>query len=344
MKMRAVILKKFGSAQEAFEIQERDIPTPQDHEICVKAEAFGLNFADVMARQGLYQDCPPLPTVLGYEVVGHIHAIGKNVKEFEVGQRVVSLTRFGGYAEYAVADARAAVVIPDDMDFAAAAAIATQYGTAYYCAQYTTQLHAGEHVLIQAAAGGVGTALVQMAKNKGCIVYGTAGSERKLEYLRSLGVDHPINYNTDDFETKIKQIAGKQPLDVVFDSLGGQAVKKARRLLANGTGRIICYGVASRSDKAKGILGDLKLVAGLGVLPVVSLLLKSQGVTGVNMLRIADNRPDALNTCLKGVVAQIKSGELNPTIGGKYSINDLVEAHDFLGNRQSMGKVAVYWE
>ena len=106
--MRAVILTKFGKSEEAFEIQERPIPSPKDYEICVKAEAFGLNFADVMARQGLYRDCPPLPTILGYEVVGRVHAAGKDVTDFEVGQRVVSSTRFGGYAEYAVADARAA--------------------------------------------------------------------------------------------------------------------------------------------------------------------------------------------------------------------------------------------
>lgn len=341
--MRAVILTKFGTSEKAFEIQERPIPTPQDHEICVESEAFGLNFADVMARQGLYQDCPPLPAILGYEVVGRIHSIGKDVKDFEVGQRVVSLTRFGGYAEYAVADARAAAVIPDDMDYCVAAALATQYATAYYCAAYTTQLHEGEHVLIQAAAGGVGTALVQMAKNKGCIVYGTAGSEKKLEYLRTLGVDHPINYNTTDFAAYIEKTSGKNAIDVAFDSLGGSAVKKARKLLAIGTGRIICYGAASRSGKAKGIFGDLKLVFGFGFLASVELLLKSQGVTGVNMLRVADNRPDALKFCIQNVVKMVEEGILNPTIGGKFPVEEIAKAHDFLGGRKSIGKVAVHW-
>lgn len=296
-----------------------------------------------MARQGLYQDCPPLPTVLGYEVVGKIHAVGKDVKDFEVGQRVVSLTRFGGYAEYAVADARAAAVIPDEMDYCVAAALATQYATAYFCAAYTTQLHKGEHVLIQAAAGGVGTALVQMAKHKGCIVYGTAGSEEKLDYLRSLGVDHPINYNTTDFATYIEKTSGKNAIDVAFDSLGGSAVKKARKLLAKGTGRIICYGAASRSGKSKGVFGDLKLVFGFGFLASVELLLKSQGVTGVNMLRVADNRPDALKYCIQSVVQMVNDGILNPTIGGKFSVDDIAKAHNFLGERKSIGKVAVHW-
>jgi len=341
--MRAVVLTKFGKPKDAFQIQERPIPTPQDHEICIKVEAFGLNFADVMARQGLYQDCPPLPTVIGYEVVGHVHAVGKEVTDFEVGQRVVSLTRFGAYAEYAVADARAAVVIPEDMDFCVATALATQYATAYFCAAYTTQLHAGEHVLIQAAAGGVGTALVQLAKSKGCIVYGTAGSDKKLDYLRSLGVDHPINYRTTDYAKYIEKTAGKQSIDVVFDSLGGNDVKKARKLLSKGTGRIICFGAASRSGRGRFFGNDLKLVFGFGFLASVELLLKSQGITGVNMLRVADHRPEALKYCMQQVAKLVAEGTLNPTIGGKFSIDELDKAHDFLEGRQSIGKIAVHW-
>jgi len=338
--MRAVVLTKFGKPEEAFEIQERPIPTPKNHEICVKAEAFGLNYADVMARQGLYDDCPPLPAVLGYEVVGRVHQIGKDVEGFEVGQRVVSLTRFGGYAEYAIADARATAGIPEDMDYCIAAALATQYTTAYYCSSYTTQLHKGEHVLIQAAAGGVGTALVQIAKSKGCIVYGTAGSEKKLEYLRSIGVDYPINYNTTNFVKEIERTSGKKSLDVIFDSIGGSTARKARKLLVNGTGRIICYGVASRRS---GILGTLELAFGFGFLAFVDFLVKSQGITGVNMLQIADDRPEALKYCIQNVVKQIEEGTLKPTVGGRFAIEDIAKAHEFLGSRKSIGKVAIHW-
>lgn len=341
--MRAVVLTKFGNPEVAFQIQEKPIPVAKDNEICVKVEAFGLNYADVMARKGLYQDCPPLPTVLGYEVVGRIHAIGKDVNDFQIGQRVVSLTRFGAYAEYAIADTRATIAIPDDMDYCIATALATQYATAYFCSAYITQLHAGEHVLIQAAAGGVGTALVQMAKNKGCIVYGTAGSDEKLEYLKTLGVDYPINYNTTDFEAYINKVSGKNAIDVAFDSVGGYSVKKARRLLTNGTGRIVLYGVASRSNSSKGIFGDLKLVFGLGFMAIVEFLLKSQSILAVNMLQVADNRPEALRVCMQEVVKMVTEGTLKPTIGGKFSVEDINKAHDFLGGRSSIGKVAVHW-
>lgn len=341
--MRAVVLKKHGRPEEAFEIQEKEIPKAQSHELCIQVEAFGLNFADVMARQGSYQDCPPLPTVLGYEVVGRIHEVGNKVQGFEVGQRVVSLTRFGAYAEYAVADARAAAVIPEEMDYAEATALATQYGTAYFCSSYVTQLHKGERVLIQAAAGGVGTALVQLAKHQGCIVYGTAGSDEKLDYLRKLGVDYPINYNKIDFDKYIKKELGDIGLDVVFDSLGGKAVRKARKLLTNGTGRMVCFGVASRSGAGSSILKDLKLVFGFGFLPIVEFLLKSQGIIGVNMLHVADERPEALQHCIQAVVRMTQEGILKPTVGGKFPVEELAKAHDFLQNRKSIGKIAVYW-
>lgn len=339
--MKAFVLIKHGSAEKAFELQEREIPKPSATELLIEVEAFGLNFADVMARQGLYEDAPPIPAILGYEVVGRVKEAGAEVKHLKVGQRVTALTRFGGYAEYALTDGRAAVAIPEDMDVGVAAAIATQYCTAYYSAYEMAPLFEGDHVLIQAAAGGVGTALVQMAKNKGCVVYGTAGSESKLEYLRNMGVDFPINYRTDDFFKLIQQKRGKEGLDVVFDSIGGKSVKKGIKLLGSG-GRIVCYGAAVRSGKAK--FNDIFMALGFGFYSPISFLMKSQGLIGVNMLRLADNRPDTLQRCMQNVSKMIVDGELAPVVGGKFSHKEMAKAHAFLGGRQSMGKVVVYWD
>lgn len=340
--MKAFFLKQYGDADKAFELRETAVPKPAAGQVLVKVEAFGLNFADVMARQGLYRDAPPLPCVLGYEVVGRIEELGPDVKHLKVGQRVVALTRFGAYAEYAVTDAKAAVGISDDMDSAVAAAIATQYGTAYYCAYEMAPLFPGNHVLIQAAAGGVGTALVQMAKNRGCVVYGTAGSDAKLDYLRELGVDHPINYNKTDFFEYVKKQRGAAGLDVIFDSLGGTAVKKGLKLLGAG-GRIVCYGAASRSGKAKGFFSDIQLAWGFGIYSPIPFLMKSQGIIGVNMLRLADNRPDTLQRCLENVAAMIVKAELNPHVGGKFNYTELAKAHEFLGGRGSIGKLIIEW-
>ena len=340
--MKALFLKKYGASDQAFELRETPTPKADKLQVLIKVEAFGLNFADVLARQGLYQDAPPLPAVLGYEVVGRIEDMGEDVHGFKKGDRVTALTRFGGYAEYAVTDYRAVVHIPEEMDNGVAASIATQYGTAYYSAFEMAPLFEGDHVLVQAAAGGVGTALVQMAKNRGCIVYGTAGSDEKLNYLKELGVDYPINYNKTDFVEAIKKINPDIRLDVIFDSIGGKAVSKGMKLLGSG-GRMLCYGVASRSGKAKGILNDLPLALGFGLYSPISFLIKSKGIIGVNMLRLADHKPLTLQRCLKNVSEMIINGELHPHVGGRFNYKELAKAHDFLGNRSSIGKVIVEW-
>lgn len=340
--MKAVSLIKYGVAKDAFEIREIPKPVPTDNEVLIKVACFGLNYADVMARYGQYQDAPPLPAILGYEVSGTIEAVGKDITELKVGDKAMAFTRFGGYAEYAIADARGTVVIPARLSMAEATALPTQYGTAYYCAYEMVNLFKGDHVLIHAAAGGVGTALIQLAKNKGCVIYGTAGSEEKLNYLRDLGVDHPINYLTSDFAKEIKNIRGEAGLDVVFDPVGGTSYKKSRKLLAHG-GRIVSYGVSERSGKKGGVFADLKMVFNFGFLHPLMFLINSQGTIGVNMLRIGDHQPDTLKRCMTGVVDLVEKGVLKPYIGGTFSVNRIDEAHELLGSRKSIGKIVIEW-
>ena len=342
-KMKAVVLQQFGEPSKAFAMKEVDMPVISAGEILIKVETFGLNFADVMARQGLYQDCPKLPTILGYEVVGRIVEVAQDVTSLQVGDRVVSLTRFGGYAQFAKSDYRAAVKISEEMSSAEATCIATQYATAYFCSCYTTSLQPNEKVLIQAAAGGVGSALVQIAKHRGCEVYGTAGSDEKLAYLRSIGVDHPINYRKEDFYTHLVNEGLKGKIDVVFDSLGGKDVKKARKLLSIGSGRIICFGAASRSGKSRNPLNDVKLALGFGIVPLVTMLLNSQGFTGVNMLRIADHQPEVLSYCMKQVEGLIQSGILTPKVHKEFSVDQINQGHESLQDRSSIGKIAIHW-
>jgi NADPH2:quinone reductase len=197
-------------------------------------------------------------------------------------------------------------------------------------------------VLVQAAAGGVGTLLVQLAKRRGCVVYGTAGSDAKLDYLRRIGVDHPINYRRQDFAQAVRALRGSEGLDVIFDSLGGAAVRKGLALLAPG-GRIVCFGAAEREARRFQILHDIKFLASFGLPHPVPLLMNSKGLIGVNMLRIADHRPLTLQRCLQAVVERALRGELQPTVGGRFTIGQLAAAHDFLAGRQSTGKIVVTW-
>jgi NADPH2:quinone reductase len=340
--MKAIVLTRYGRPQEAFEIQERPTPEPGPGQVRIAVEAFGLNYADVSARQGTYMDAPPIPCVIGYEVVGRVDAHGMGATQPAIGQRVAALTRFGGYATAAVTDARAAVPIPDDLDPGLAVALPTQGGTAYYCAEEMVRLHPGDHVLVQAAAGGVGTLLVQLCKRHGCVVYGTAGSDEKLDYLRTLGVDHPINYRRDDFADAVRRVRGDAGIDVIFDSLGGSAVRKGLKLLAPG-GRIVCLGAAEREAGALQWARDLRFALSFGFIHPIPLLMNSKSLIGVNMLRISDHRPETLQRVLNGVVELALKGEIRPTVGGRFRADQIADAHELLGSRGSTGKIVVEW-
>lgn len=259
-----------------------------------------------------------------------------------VGQRVAAFTRFGGYATRVVAPEAGVVPIPEDMEPGVALALTVQYCTAYHVAEHVTTMFEGDHVLVQAAAGGVGTALVQLAKRRGCIVYGTAGSAEKLKYLRELGVDHPINYREENFYEKIKAMRGKQGIDKVFDSLGGKAFKQGYKLLGPG-GTIVGFGNASRSNSMRNVFGDLKTLFGFGFYSAAFVLVDSKAVVGVNMLRIADHKPAVLKQCLEAVVALAAAGEVKPTIGAEFSHDKLGDAHEYVATRKSIGKVFVKW-
>jgi len=339
--MKAAYLVKNGPANTAFELRESDIPEISESQVLIKVEAFGLNFADVMARLGMYRDAPPMPSVLGYDIVGRVEKMGKDIINLQKGDRVMALSRFGGYAEYTATEGAGVVKIPENMDAVKATALATQYGTAYYMINELTEVFAGDHVLIHAAAGGVGTALVQWAVHKGCVVYGTAGSEKKLEYLRSLGVQYPINYRTDDFSEKIRAIHPDRGLDVIFDPIGGKSVKKGFKLLGAG-GRLFIFGASSMTS-AKNIFQKIQVGLGFGFYHPVGLVGASKSLLGVNMLRISDQRPDTLQRILQQCVQHADAGVFDPTIGGKYPISKLAEAHHALETRQTMGKIAVYW-
>ena len=338
--MKAVFLVRQGAASGAFEIREIPVPVPGAGQVLIRVEAFGLNFADVMARRGMYKEAPPIPCVLGYDVAGIVTETGKDVINVKAGDRVTAMTRFGGYAEYAVTDARATTVIPHTLDTATATALTTQFCTAYFAAAEMVHLHKGDKVLIQSGAGGVGTALVQYAKYKECIIFSTAGSEEKLQHLAKSGVHYPINYNTQDFETEVKKITDGKGVDVIFDAVGGKSVKKGFRSLAAG-GRIVCYGAAEMSNQ--NIFGKIKSALGFGFYHPVMFMTASKSMIGLNMLRIADDHPIILQRCLEAVVRLTEEGIFIPSAGKIFPVTEIAEAHDFLESRKSMGKVAVTW-
>lgn len=344
LKKKSFYIVKNGRANQAFDLREDPIPDSRPGSVRVEVEGFGINFADIMARKGLYQDAPPLPAVVGYEVVGRtMDEVAVDGKPVEIGSRVVAFTRFGGYSTHVLADNSAVQPIPDEMPIGEALAMAVQYCTAYHCAEERVSVFPEDHVLVQAAAGGVGTALVQLLKRKGCTIYGTAGSAEKLEYIKDLGVHHPINYRTHDFSKVISELIGNKGLDIVFDSLGGRSFSNGFKALGKG-GRIVGYGAAEQVSEGFTILNQLKLAKNFGIYSPIQLLMNSRAMIGVNMLHIADERPEVLSRTMKAVVDLWKNGEIKPVVGAVFDSDQLSEAHDYVESRKSTGKVCVVWK
>ena len=339
--MKAAYLLKYGNPGTAFEIREIKNPEPKPSQVLIKVEAFGLNFADVMARLGLYKGAPSLPVILGYDVVGQVEKCGASVQNLKAGDRVTALTHFGGYAEYAIAEGEVAHKIPEIFPAGVAVSLATQYCTAYFLSHEIANLQENDKVLIHAAAGGVGTALVQMALHKKCTVFGTCSSSEKIVYLQKNGVHYPINYLKKDFESVIKTIIEGKGLDAVFDPVGGKSVKKGYKLLG-ASGRLVSFGVSSM-NRTKSIFGKLKILLQFGIYHPIQFLSKSKGIIGFNMLKVAEEKPEKIARVMREVIRLTEKGVLKPHVGGEYSIDQLAEAHQFLESRKSMGKIVIKW-
>ena len=244
--MKAVVLTRSGGP-EVFEVLERPDPAVGAGEVRIAVHAAGLNFADTMARVGLYPAAPKPPCVLGYEVAGEVETIGEGVTGLTVGQRVMAGTKFGGQAELAVAHARDVMPMPEHLSFEEGAAFCVNYGTAYAALMIMGGLREGNRVLIHAAAGGVGIAATQVARIAGAEIFGTA-SAAKHEAIKAQGVDHPIDYRTQDFKAEVRRLTNGEGVDVILDPMGPTSFRKDYRILRPG-GRLIMCGLSEAMNE-----------------------------------------------------------------------------------------------
>ena len=341
-KMRAAFLVKKGNAHEAFELKETVVPTPGVGEVLIRSEVFGLNFAEIPMRYGMYREAPAMPFIPGYDMVGRVEHVGDGVDSKWVGKRVAAMARFGTYAEYCATPVSGISEIPEDMPAAKASAIGVQYTTAYYASVFSMNLIPGDKVLIHAAAGGVGSALIQLCKWKGATVFATVGSDVKMERARELGADHVINYRQEDYEEACKKILGKARLDAAFNPIAGSTFKKDMRLLGSG-GRLALYGGAERMGKKGGKLATYRFLWKMGLLMPILLMAKSRAVIGINILKIADYREHVIQHCFEELIKLHEKGIIDPPVGGEFPIEKLAEAHEMLENRKTMGKLVVRW-
>lgn len=339
--MRAWVLEQHGEVERAFTLRERPDPRPAAGQVLVRSEGFGLNYADVMARRGLYREAPKPPCVIGYECTGRVEAIGDGVPQALLGKRVTAITRFGGYAELAVTDHRACAVVPETLGIGEACALATQGCTAWYMAKYARPLRAGDRVLVHSAAGGVGHLLVSIAVRSGCEVFALAGGQEKMDLLKRLGAQHVIDRTQLDAWGVLRNLAGARGLDVAFNAVGGSTFKKDMELLTAG-GAVVIYGGAERGA-GKSPLATLGFVWRMGLVVPIFLMMRSRSIIGVNMLRLGDQRPEVLASVMSEVVNASNEGWLEAHIGAVLPASELPAAHKLLESGRSMGKVALRW-
>lgn len=337
--MRALVITKHG-APEVLQVQERPDPQPAEGEVRIRVRAAGINFADVMARAGLYPDAPKPPCVVGYEVAGEIDAVGPGVEGHAPGDRVLAGTRFGGYAELAVAPASAVVALPDGWSFEEGAALPVNYATAFAGIGRYGSLRAGERLLVHAAAGGVGIAATQMAKLAGAEVFGTA-SASKHDAIRGFGVDHAIDYRTRDVVAEVRRITGAdRPLDLVMDAVGGRSFRDSYSLLRPG-GRLVCFGASAvMSGEKRSIPTALRTLIRTPRFSAMKLMSESKAVIGLNMLTIWDDR-GTLDDYIAPLQAWIDQGRIRPVVAEAFALEDGPAAHRFIIERKNVGKVVL---
>lgn len=333
--MRQIWISKTG-APEVLQVREAPDPEAAAGEVRIRVRAAGVNFADLMARLGLYPDAPPMPCVVGYEVSGVIDAVGAGVEDLAVGDRVFGMPKFGGYTDTLVLPALQTFHIPDNMSFEQAAALPVVYLTAYYMMIFTGNLREGSHVFVHSAAGGVGLAAIQLAKTRNCVIYGTA-SPSKHAFLREQGLHHPLD-SSGDWAAATRAIVGDRGLDLVLDAVGGASWTRGYQLLGP-AGRLVCFGMsAAATGKTRSLLNAIGQMLRIKRYNPIDLMNDNRTVAGCNMGHLF-GRLDLLRPQFAALLELWNEGKISPRVDKCFSFDDAAGAHHHLHDRKAMGKV-----
>jgi NADPH:quinone reductase-like Zn-dependent oxidoreductase len=330
--MQVVVITKHGGPG-VLQVQERPDPDIRAGEVRIAVAACGVNFADVMARMGIYPDAPKPPCVIGYEVAGTILELGDGVHGFSHGQRVMAGTMFGGYASQVVVPANDVIALPDALTFEQGAAIPVQYATAWAALIGYGNLQRGERVLIHSAGGGVGIAATQIAKRLGAEIYGTA-SPGKHERIRELGVEHALDYTSAGWEQ------GLPKFDLIMDAIGGKSLRRSYSLLRAG-GRLVAFGAsAAVSGEKRNLVSGLGTVLRMPRFNMIKQISESKAVIGLNMLSLWKDR-ETLEPWIGPLRELLADGTIEPVVAGAFSFEDTGAAHNMLTERRNVGKVVL---
>jgi NADPH:quinone reductase-like Zn-dependent oxidoreductase len=342
--MRAVVLTGHGGP-EVLQVQERPDPQVGSGEVRIAVKAAGINFADTMARVGLYPEAPKAPCVLGYEVAGEVESVGPGVDTVKVGDRVMAGTRFGGQASMVSVPEGQVIPLDDSLSYEQGAAFPVNYSTAYVALVIMGGLREGDRVLIHAAAGGVGISATQIARSRGAEIFGTA-SASKHDAIREQGVDHAIDYRTLDFEREIRRITAGEGVDLIMDATGPTNFRKDYRVLREG-GRLIMYGASELTTEQGRSIPTL--ARNLMRMPIatmpwwksLSILSENKGVFGLNMLAWQDR--EGLDRVIEPLSKELEAGtiKIDPVVAESFPFDQAGDAHRFIAERRNVGKVVL---
>jgi NADPH:quinone reductase-like Zn-dependent oxidoreductase len=337
--VRQVWITRVGPP-EVLELRETADPVPKPGEVLIRSRACGINFADIMARLGLYPDAPKLPAVVGYEVAGDIAAVGDGVTR-EIGERVFAITRFGGYSDSVCVPAAQAVSLPEGMSYEQGAAIPVNYLTAYQMLVQMGSLKLGERVLIHSAAGGVGLAAIDLCLVHGAEIIGTA-SASKHAFLRDRGVKHVIDYTIQDYEAEVGRLTDGRGVHIVLDAMGGEHWRKGYRCLAP-TGRLVMFGFSNAATgKTRSIVSFL--LAALKTpwfsFPPPRLMNDNKALIGVNLGHMW-GETDLLQAWLSRLLEWYGQGKIRPTVSERFPLAEAAAAHHYIQDRKNIGKVVL---
>jgi synaptic vesicle membrane protein VAT-1 len=342
--MQQVWIPRTGPPK-VLELREAPDPVPGPGQVLIRVQAAGINFADLMARQGLYPDAPKLPAVVGYEVAGHVEAVGEGVDRPALGTPVLALTRFRGYSTHVVVPAVQVFERPETMAPETAAAIPLNYLTAFQAMVVMGGLrHAHElggrrmRVLVHGASGGVGTAAGDLGRIYGAELFGTA-SPHKLDYVRERGFDHAISYRSNDWAREVRELAGGRGMDLILDPMGGSHWSQSLRLLAP-TGRVVLYGYADALGQSKLALAKEALRIPWRKFSPFALMNANRGVLGVNVGHLWGVQEEVAAWARK-LLGYYRKGEIRPHLDRTFPLAEAAAAHAYLESRQSVGKVVL---
>jgi NADPH:quinone reductase-like Zn-dependent oxidoreductase len=335
--MRALVNTRFGGP-EVLEVHERPDPLPQPGQVLVRVSRAGLNFADIAARMGLYPDAPKFPAVMGYEVAGHVEALGSGVSGFSKGDRVLGLCRFGGQASLVALNAVQVKKLPDAMSFDEAAALPVNYLTAYHMLFWVAPLQPGMKVLIHMAAGGVGLAAVQLCRTVNDVeIFGTS-SASKHPMLRQAGVHHCIDYRSKDYVEEVLRLTGGKGVHRILDALGGSDWAKGYTILRK-SGQLLAFGWANMvaGEKRSFVRVATQLLTMKSYSPL-QLMNTNRGVCGVNLGHLWDEA-ELLGHHLDRLLELYRQGHVKPHVDRVFALEEAGAAHTWVQQRKNVGKV-----